>query len=106
MTLTQVIESAQRAERAGTWDIALDLYQQALESVREQNDSVKLAELLRWVGRVHRLRGDLEMAEVTYRASLEAAESCGRADQIAAALNVLAVVQQAYGNVDEAESLY
>ncbi len=106
MTLNTVIESAQRAERAGSWDIALDLYQQAIETVREQQDVVRLAELFRWIGRVHRLRGDLEMAESAYRESLTAAEASGRADQVASALNVLAVVQQAYGNVDEAESLY
>ena len=106
MTLTSVIESGQRAERAGNWDVALDLYQQALESVREQEDAVRLAELLRWIGKVHRLRGDLEMAEMAYRESLQAAEASGRADLVASALNVLAVVQQAYGNVDEAEALY
>jgi putative nucleotidyltransferase with HDIG domain len=106
MTLTAIIESAQSAERTGTWDVALELYQQALDTVRERQDNVKLAELMRWVGRVHRLRGDLEMAETAYRESLQAAEISGRADLIASALNVLAVVQQAYGNVDEAESLY
>jgi putative nucleotidyltransferase with HDIG domain len=106
MTVTHVIESAQRAEREGSWDIALGLYQQALDVIREQEDDVKLAEVLRWIGRVHRLRGDLEMAETAYRESLKAAEASGRADQVAAGLNVLAVVQQAYGNVDEAEALY
>lgn len=106
MMLTEIIDSAQRAERAGNWDMALALYQQALDAVRELDDQVKLAELLRWIGRVHRLRGDLEMAETAYRESLGAAELSGRADQIASGLNVLAVVQQAYGHVDEAEALY
>ncbi|HEY0304852.1 MAG TPA: tetratricopeptide repeat protein, partial [Longimicrobiales bacterium] len=104
MTLTRVIESAQRAERAGNWDVALDLYQQALETVREQEDAVRLAELLRWIGKLHRLRGDLELAEVAYRESLQAAETSGRADLVASALNVWAVIQQAYGNVDVAET--
>ncbi len=106
MTLSQTIENAQRAERAGSWDIALNQYQEAIAEVREQGDLVRLAELLRWVGRVYRLRGDLEMAEHAYRESLTVAEASGRADQIASALNVLAMVQQAYGHVDEAESLY
>jgi putative nucleotidyltransferase with HDIG domain len=106
MTLQSVIESAQNAERAGSWGTALDLYQQALEEVRAQQDEVRAAELLRWIGRVYRLRGDLEMADAAYRESLTAAQASGRADQVASALNVLAVVQQAYGNVAEAESLY
>ena len=106
MNLAQNIQSAQRAERAGSWNIALDLYQRALESARATDDKVKAAELLRWIGRVHRLRGDLEMAETAYRESLAAAEASQRADQIASGLNVLAVIQQAYGKVDEAETLY
>jgi putative nucleotidyltransferase with HDIG domain len=106
MNLTNVIENAQRAERAGSWDIALALYQQAIAEVRAHEDTTKLAELLRWIGRVHRLRGDLEMAEHAYKESLLVAEKAGRADQIASALNVLAVVQQAYGRVDDAEDLY
>jgi putative nucleotidyltransferase with HDIG domain len=106
MNLTQTIESAQRAERAGGWDMALGLYQQALETARAQDDQGNAADLLRWIGRVHRLRGDLEMAQTAYRESLATAEASGRADQIASGLNVLAVVEQAYGHVDQAESLY
>jgi putative nucleotidyltransferase with HDIG domain len=74
--------------------------------VRALGDQVKLAELLRWIGRVHRLRGDLETAEHAYQESLAVAEACGNAEQIASGLNVLAVVQQAYGRVDDAEVLY
>ena len=106
MTLQQTIETAQRAERAGNWDLALNLYQRAADEVRELGQQVRLAELLRWIGRVHRLRGDLETAEQAYRESLEVAEACGDPEQIASGLNVLAVVQQAYGHVDEAEALY
>ncbi|HEY8509644.1 MAG TPA: tetratricopeptide repeat protein, partial [Steroidobacteraceae bacterium] len=77
MTLQQTIETAQRAERAGNWDLALNLYQRAADEVRELGQQVRLAELLRWIGRVHRLRGDLETAEQAYRESLEVAEACG-----------------------------
>ncbi len=106
MNLQRTIETAQSAERAGNWDLALSLYQEAAEKVRKIGDDVRLAELLRWIGRVHRLRGDLETAEQAYRESLAVAERCGNAEQIASGLNVLAVVQQAYGHVDEAEALY
>ena len=106
MNLTHVIETAQRAERTGNWDLALELYQRAVDEVRTSKEQIKLAELLRWIGRVHRLRGDLEAAEQAYRESLQVAKATGDAEQIASGLNVLAMVRQAYGHVDEAEALY
>ena len=106
MNLQQNIETAQRAERAGNWDLALELYDRAVTEVRSIEDKIKLAELHRWIGRVHRLRGDLEAAEQSYRESLAIAKSSGDAEQIASGLNVLAMVRQAYGHVDEAEALY
>jgi putative nucleotidyltransferase with HDIG domain len=106
MMLDQLIEDAQQAERAGNWARAIELYQRAVKNAAEHGDDAKRADFLRWLGRVYRLRGDLEMAERTYRESLTAAEASGQNDKIASALNVLAVVEQAYGHVDEAESLY
>lgn len=106
MNLTQTIETAQRAERTGNWDLALELYQRAVNETRAIDDQIKLAELLRWIGRVYRLRGDLEAAEQAYRESLSVAKATGDAEQIASGLNVLAMVRQAYGHVDEAEALY
>ena len=106
MMLDQIIEEAQLAERNGNWARAIDLYQRAGADAGEHGDQAKRADVLRWLGRVYRLRGDLEMAEGAYRDSLTAAEASGQNDKIASALNVLAVVEQAYGHVAEAERLY
>ena len=106
MLLEVKIEAAQKAERSGDWTQALELYQEAVGEATEARDVVRVAELLRWIGRVHRLRGDLELAEVSYRESLAIAEEHGLTVHIASALNVLAMVEQLHGNVDAAESLY
>ncbi|MEX2284720.1 MAG: tetratricopeptide repeat protein, partial [Gemmatimonadota bacterium] len=106
MTLADVVASAKTAERSGSWNEALALYQQAAGQAAELNDMERLAEVMRWIGRVHRLRGDLELAGSAYKRSLAIAEQHGLTVHIASALNVLAMVEQLKGNVDEAERLY
>lgn len=102
----ELIEAAQEAERSGSWSRALELYQFALEDATEHADAVRVADVLRWIGRVYRLRGDLELAETAYRQSLTVAEANGLTFQIASALNVLAMVDQLHGLVDIAEKRY
>jgi putative nucleotidyltransferase with HDIG domain len=102
----ELIEAAQEAERTGSWNRALELYQQALDDATLRSDAVRAAEVLRWIGRVYRLRGDLELAESAYRQSLTVAEDNGLTLHIASALNVLAMVDQLHGNVDAAEKRY
>jgi putative nucleotidyltransferase with HDIG domain len=106
MALLATIEAAQQAERTGSWNQALELYKQAAAEADEQGDVVRVAELMRWIGRVHRLRGDLQLAELAYRESLRVAEENDLTVHIASALNVLAMVEQLHGNVDAAETLY
>ena len=106
MQLDELIEAAQLAERAGNWNEAVELYNRATAEARLQGNPARIAELLRWVGRVHRLRGDLEVASLAYRDSLAIAEANGLTKHIASALNVLAMVEQLYGRVDNAERLY
>jgi putative nucleotidyltransferase with HDIG domain len=106
MTLTDVVASAKRAEKTGNWNEALALYQQAAGQAAEINDMERLAELMRWIGRVHRLRGDLELASSAYKRSLAIAEENGLTYHVASALNVMAMVEQLKGNVDAAEELY
>jgi putative nucleotidyltransferase with HDIG domain len=101
-----LLESAQHAERTGNWNEALQLYQQAWEESQEASDFVRVADILRWIGRVHRQRGNLLLAADAYRRSLAVAEEHGLTVQIASALNVLAMVEQLQGRVDEAEALY
>jgi putative nucleotidyltransferase with HDIG domain len=102
----ELIEAAQEAERSGSWNRAIELYQGALDEATSRSDAVRAAEVLRWIGRVYRLRGDLELAEAAYRQSLTVAEDNGLTLHIASALNVLAMVDQLHGNVDAAEQRY
>jgi putative nucleotidyltransferase with HDIG domain len=102
----ELIEAAQEAERSGAWNRALELYQSVLDDATEQADAARAAEVLRWIGRVYRLRGDLELAETAYRQSLTVAEASGLTLHIASALNVLAMVDQLHGDVDAAEARY
>src|SRR5512132_72770 len=104
--LTELIAEAQGAERAGEWTRSLELYQSALDQARETADAIRTAEVLRWIGRVHRLRGNSELASHAYHESLAVAEEHGLTMHIASALNVIAMLEQAQGNVDEAEALY
>lgn len=101
-----LIESAQAAERSGDWNYAIDLYQRAAAEARAVGDAERAADVLRWLGRVFRLRGDLDRAEAAYRESLAVAETHDLPLQVASALNVLAVIEQLHGNVAGAESLY
>ena len=106
MPFNVLIESAQHAERTGDWNGALHLYQQAWEESQEAIEHVRVADILRWIGRVHRQRGNLLLAADAYRRSLAVAEEHSLTYQIASALNVLAMVEQLQGRVDEAETLY
>lgn len=100
------VESARRAERAGAWDDALEHYEAAFRRLPHEGDAAGAAELLRWIGHIHRQRGDGELAEETYRASLAVARAADCRDHIAEALNSLAIVAQFGGDPGRAERLY
>ena len=104
--LQELVQAGQQAERNGEWNNALALYGEAMANAKAQQETPRVAELLRWTGRVYRLRGDLDLAAAAYRESLEVAEAHGLTYHTASALNVLAMVEQLQGRVDEAETLY
>ncbi|MBI4541250.1 MAG: tetratricopeptide repeat protein [Gemmatimonadetes bacterium] len=104
--VASLIESAQAAERAGSWNEALARYEAALSRLPAEGEAARRAELLRWIGRVYRQRGDMEQAASAYASSLAVAEAHGLSDQIAAGLNVLAVVEQLRGSPQAAEEMY
>lgn len=105
-SVTTSIEAAQAAERAGAWDEALARYEDARLELQAAGDPRRACEVLRWIGRVHRERGEFGAAKERYEASLAAAEASGLRDQMAAALNCLGILQQARGEMGEAEMLY
>jgi tetratricopeptide (TPR) repeat protein len=100
------IEAAREAERAGLWQEALARYEEALGLLPAGAATPDAARVLRWIGTVHRERGDLKLAEEAYRDSLGEAERCRSTADIAAVWNCLAIIAQTRGRLDDAETLY
>ncbi len=100
------IEAARRAERAGLWQEALERYEEALRLLPGSGSAQDVAQVLRWIGTVHRERGEIELAEEVYEASLAVAEAHGLTADAAAVWNCLAIARQYRGRGEEAESLY
>lgn len=71
------IEHARDAERAGRWDDALATYEAAFARLPHEGDAGRAADLLRWIGTVHRARGDHDLASDAYHTSLAVARACG-----------------------------
>jgi putative nucleotidyltransferase with HDIG domain len=105
-SLDSLIERAKTAERAGDWSDALQHYEAAFSLLPAQGDARRTTELLRWIGAVHRQRGDIELANDLYMASLEIANLNGMIDQAAYSVNCLAIVDQTAGRPDQAEKQY
>lgn len=104
--LTALIESAREAARSGALDEALARYEAAFARLPAEGDAGDAASLLRWIGTVHRQRGDLEAATEAYEASLAIAEAAELPSEMASALNVLGIVAQFRAAVDDAKALY
>lgn len=96
---------ARTAERLGHLDSALHTYHQALATIDGPATS-RTAELWRWIGTLHRRRGDLQLAAETYEKSRTIAESCREPFHLASALNCLGTIAQLRAYMDEAETLY
>ena len=106
MTVAERIAGARAAERAGDWDAALTHYESAFASLTVGGTAADAADLFRWIGTVHRVRGDGERAEEAYEASLAIAECARLPFQIASALNCLGILVQFQGKPDLAEAHY
>lgn len=103
--LISILEAAHVAEISGRWDGALEIYQSALTRY-ELTGGEPVAELLRKIGLVHYYRGSFEAALDLFERSKDIAERAGLIDQVAAAINCLAIVHQALGHLERAQILY
>lgn len=106
MTVTERIAAARSAERDGDWDAALTHYESAFASLSAGGTPSDAADLFRWIGSIHRLRGDGERAEEAYDASFAIAECAGLPLKMASALNCLGILVQFQGASELAESYY
>ena len=59
---------AREAEQAGDWTVSLECYESALRCLPAEGDARRAAELLRWIGSVHRERGGTLAIAATVRA--------------------------------------
>jgi putative nucleotidyltransferase with HDIG domain len=100
--LAALIDRARSAERAGDWRTALSSYGEALQHA----DPERKADVLRWMGTVHRECGELDAAMEMYQASLAAAEPLGILRAVAAGLNCIGIVEQQRGRLEEANRSY
>jgi putative nucleotidyltransferase with HDIG domain len=104
--LNDPVELARAAERGGRWDEALEHYEAALSALPEDGGPERAADILRWIGSVHRERRDLAQAEELYTASLALARAAELPVPTAGALNCLGVIEQYQGHLDAAERLF
>jgi HD-GYP domain-containing protein (c-di-GMP phosphodiesterase class II) len=106
ISIDSLVESARAAERSADWDQALQRYEAAFARVPREGDAKTSADLLRWIGTVHRQRGDHLLASELYEASRTIAELNELQGATAHALNCQAIVEQYRGHLDLAEELY
>lgn len=100
------LEAARAADREGRWADALVLYEEGFALATERRDVDAVVSILRWMGTLHRERGELELAGEAYETSLAIAQAHGLTTQVASVLNVMAGLEQYAGDPDRAETLY
>jgi tetratricopeptide (TPR) repeat protein len=94
------------AEKRRELNEALAHYAEARELIHDLSPTPLLANLLRWMGSVHRDLGNTADAERSYVESLRIAELTGTVSGQAAALNCRAVMAQRKGDLSHAVALY
>lgn len=101
-----LVALARDSEERGDTARALDFYDQAIESLRDESDLQLLADVLRWKGTLHREQGETETAFRCYKESLRYAVRCGSVICKAHCYNCLAIIAQRRGDLKECERLY
>jgi len=104
--LDALVERARSAHQSGEWTQALELYEEAYRRAIHEGDAADIARLLRWSGQVHAERGEPEIAEELYDASLAIAEANRLDKDIVNVLSSRAALEQFGGQPDRAELLY
>ena len=101
-----VVQKARVAERAGNLSLARRLYADALRLLKTANHASLAAQVMRWIGTVHRQEGDVEAAHDCYVVSLEVAVLNGDSLNRGYALNSLANLQLHAGELVSAAGLF
>lgn len=101
----ELLAEAAEAEKRSNWTQAITVYETLLRQSAVEQSSLR-AQVLRRIGIVHYYRGDFELADELYEASIECARACGAWPQLASGLNSLAISRQGQGDLANAETLY
>src|SRR3954462_12661947 len=103
-TVRQNIESAKAAEREGRWADACAVYESLVRDP-DANATTRLA-ALRWLGRAYLEQGNRSAALDVLEAAVASADVVGSPRAGAQALNVVGIVYQVGGDLDQAEAIY
>jgi diguanylate cyclase (GGDEF)-like protein/putative nucleotidyltransferase with HDIG domain len=106
LSLDALLEDAQAAERQGRRDIARELYEHALHSLREPEQAPVAASLLRRIAFSYQMDANLDAALDCTEAALAISVLANDVAGIGHALNHQAIVRFREGELDEAERLY
>jgi len=98
------IDRAKKAEREGRWADACAVYE-ALVRNPDANANTRLA-ALRWLGRAYLEQGNRGAALDVLEAAVASAAVVGSPPAVAQALNVVGIVYQVGGDLDQAAAIY
>lgn len=101
-----LLAEAQRAESAGQREVARRRYESALYLIGTPERARESSRILRRVGWLYLLDGELEIGLDTLGAALAVAECHGDESSVAHATNAIAIGHWQRGDLDEAERLY
>jgi putative nucleotidyltransferase with HDIG domain len=102
--IKETIDRAKRAEREGRWADACALYE-CLVREPDAHADTRLA-ALRWLGRSYLEQGNRAAALDVLEAAVASADIVGSPPAVAQALNVIAIVYQVSGDLDQAATIY
>jgi putative nucleotidyltransferase with HDIG domain len=103
-TVKDCIDRAKQAEREGRWADACALYERLVRDP-EAHAHTRLA-ALRWLGRAYLEQGNRGAAFDVLEAAVAAADVTGSPTAVAQALNVVGIVYQMGGDLDQAAAMY
>jgi putative nucleotidyltransferase with HDIG domain len=103
-SIRQSIDLAKRAEKEGRWADACAGYEQLVRNP-EADAHTRLA-VLRWLGRAYLEQGNRGAAFDVLEAAVASADVTGSPAAVAQALNVVGIVYQMDGDLDQAAAMY
>src|SRR5205814_2563341 len=103
-TVRESIDRAKKAERDGRWAEACTIYE-ALVRDPDANVDTRLA-ALRWLGRAYLEQGNRAAALDVLEAAVASADIIGSPPAVAQALNVVGIVYQVGGDLDQVTAIY